>query len=464
MSQPEAVGAEVAEELVEERYDPGSNEDPSLASAGAVAQSVVAKLAIVGLNALTGILSARALAPAGRGALSAMNLWPIFLGSALTFGMPSAITYHVRQNRERRSELLSAAMLIGLLSGIVGAIIGTIFLPRWIPQYSPETIFFARIFVWACPMQSLALIGRNALECQDDFTSSNKLLVVSPALTALALVVLILTHHMTPVTAACAYVVVGLLPTFWMFSQLSRNYSLRLRELGNSCKKLLQYGLASYGVDLCGAMALYVDQALVVRVLSPEAMGTYVVALSVSRMLNVFHTSVVMVLFPKSVGQDPGVVREMTGRATRMSTLLTAITGLCVIAVGPQVLTLLYSAQYRSAGPVLRVLVIEVVLAGATTVLSQAFMALGKPAIVTALQLLGLLLTVPMVLLLAPHYGIFGAALALLLSTTFRFIFIMVSFPIFLKLPPPSVIPNTKDFSDLLRMVRRRLASRTAAA
>ena len=71
--------------------------------------------------------------------------------------------------------------------------------------------------------------------------------------------------------------------------------------------------------------------------------------------------------------------------------MLTAAAGACIILVGPQVLTLLYSAQYRSARrPVLRVLVVEVVLAGATTVLSQAFMALGRPGVVTVLQLLGL--------------------------------------------------------------------------
>ena len=88
VSQPEATAGEELDELQAE-----SGARPAMTSAGAIAQSVVAKLLIVGLNAATGILSARSLAPAGRGALTALTLWPIFLGSALTFGIPSALTY-----------------------------------------------------------------------------------------------------------------------------------------------------------------------------------------------------------------------------------------------------------------------------------------------------------------------------------------------------------------------------------
>ena len=49
----------------------------------AVAQGVVGYAAIIVLNASTGILTARALLPAGRGNLAAMTLWPLFLAYPL---------------------------------------------------------------------------------------------------------------------------------------------------------------------------------------------------------------------------------------------------------------------------------------------------------------------------------------------------------------------------------------------
>ena len=59
-----------------------------LTSVGAVAQSVAAKFVIIGINAATGIITARALLPAGRGELAAMILWPVFLANIFDLRIP----------------------------------------------------------------------------------------------------------------------------------------------------------------------------------------------------------------------------------------------------------------------------------------------------------------------------------------------------------------------------------------
>ena len=81
-----------------------------LSATSAFVQSAGAKLLIIGLNAVTGILTARALAPAGRGELSAMMLWYIFLASVFSFGVPSALTYRLRRHPEQISELSGARL------------------------------------------------------------------------------------------------------------------------------------------------------------------------------------------------------------------------------------------------------------------------------------------------------------------------------------------------------------------
>ncbi len=419
---------------------------PKISSTAAVAQSVGAKFFIIGINAATGILSARALQPAGRGELAAMILWPIFMASALTFGMPSALTFRLRSHPEKRSSLLGAAMLLALITGSIGALIGVIFMRAWIPQYSPHVILFARLFVLNAPLTALLFVGRAALESHGEFNASNKVLVVPPVLTLIWLIVLWRTGTLTSVNAATAYVVVGIPPLAWMLHHLWRVYRPTLRNFLVSARVLILYGIRAYGIDLCGTMALYVDQALVVRMLAPQMMGTYVVALSLSRILNAFHASVIMVLFPKAVSQPPETVRNMTGRAARMSTVLTAISGVGIILFGPYLLSMLYGREYTGANAVLRILILEVVLAGATQVLSQAFMALGRPGVVTTLQVIGLLLTVPLVLILVPRYGIVGAGLALLISTITRLTFVLSSFPLFLKMRVPNIFPQPGDF------------------
>jgi O-antigen/teichoic acid export membrane protein len=416
-----------------------------MSSVAAVVQSVGAKLLIVALNAATGILSARALQPAGRGELAAMILWPVFLAGVLTFGMPAAVTFRLKSSAENQSGLLGAAMVLALLTGALGALVGILFMPAWLPRYSPDVILSARLFALYTPFSAVLPIGRAAFESRGDFASSNRLLVIPPALTLLWLIVLWRTGTLTPARAGLAYVVVQLPPLVWMVHRLWGIYKPSLRSFVKSSRVLFDYGIRAYGVDLCGTLALYVDQALVVRMLAPELMGTYVVALSLSRVLNAFHASVVMVLFPKAVRRSPQTVREMTGRATRMSTLLTACAGVGVVALGPHLLGLLYGREYTGATSVLRILVLEVVLSGATLVLSQAFMALERPGIVTTLHVTGLLLTLPLMLLLVPRLGIVGAGLSLLISTSARLIFVLVSFPLFLNMRAPNIFPKLED-------------------
>ena len=149
----------------------------------------------------------------------------------------------------------------------------------------------------------LVVIGRAALESQGDFTASNLSLIGPPLLTLAGLLLLLFTHTFTPVNAAWCYVLSGLPPAALDGSLLLPRGAATFPPSCQSARLLLSYGIRSYGIDLCGTLSLYVDQALVVRILQPSLMGTYVVALSLSRMLNVFHTAVVMVLFP---GLCPG--------------------------------------------------------------------------------------------------------------------------------------------------------------
>ena len=429
----------------------------SLTPAGAVAQSVGTKFLILGVNAATGIITARALLPVGRGELAAMILWPVFLAGATTLGIPSALTFQLRSHPEKRSQLMGAGLALALLTSGIAMLAGFLFMSRWLGQYPTKAILCAQIFLLSAPLTSLLLVGRAGLESAGDFLASNKLQVCAPAITLMALLVLLASHTLTPYTAGVAYVPAGIVPVVWMSRGLWRRFRPSLNGFRNSARLLFSYGVRSYGIDLCGTMALYVDQALVVRILEPKMMGIYVVALSLSRMLNAFHTSVIMVLFPKAVSQSADVVREMTSRAMRMSTLLTASAGVAIVALGPQVLFLLYGPEYRSANLVLRILVVEVVLSGATLVLSQAFMAIGRPGVITALQLTGLLLTVPLMVLLVPRYGIVGAGAALLLSTTSRFIFVLASFPLFLKMPIPHIFPKREDLIYMAQAVANRI-------
>jgi O-antigen/teichoic acid export membrane protein len=413
--------------------------------AHAVIQSVASKAVILGLQGATGILTARVLRPAGRGELAAMILWPLFVASVTTLGVPSSLIYYLRHRPQERDRLIVNGFMMAAFFGVVAAAVTALVLPWWLRQYSAPVIRAAEWFLVTVPLCSITLAGRAVLEASHDFSASNAIQTLTPFATLIGLVLFFGMHQLNPYTAGVAYVAASI-PAFWFMAIRVRRLCTKAEAVKKAVmKQILGYGIRSYGIDLLGTLALQVDQVLVVSLLSPSAMGSYVVVLSLSRMLNLFQNSVVMVLFPKAAGQSIRDVVAMTGDSVRASGMVTAACGIPVCVAGPFLLGLLYGKEYTGAVGAMRILVLEVVLSGATFVLAQAFMALDRPGVVTILQAIGLSLSIPMMILLIPRYGIYGAAISLLTSTVARLIFVYSGFRLFLKTKPPRLLPNGND-------------------
>ncbi len=428
----------------------------------AIGQTVIARILIQGLNAGTGILTARLLLPAGRGQLAAITLWSSFLAGITTFGLPSALIYYMRNRPKQTGDLLVNGLVMSTLLSTVAALVGVLWMPHWLHQYPLWAIRSAQWFLIVTPLCSTAFVIRGALEASGAFKTSNVAQLLNPGVTLAILLGFLAVHRFNTFTASLAYILAAL-PVFGLLAWQARHLFAGAPWLSvASSRLLLSYGIRSYGIDLLGTLALQVDQVLVVSFLTPADLGLYVVVLSLSRMLNVFQLSVVMVLFPKAAGRTQADAVAMTGRAARMSLLLTGMCAVGVAVIGPLLLRIFYGRAYARSALSLRILLAEVTISGCVFVLAQAFMALGRPGTVTLLQAVGLALSVPLMLVLIPRYGIAGAAFSLLMSTCARFVFIYASFPLFLKTAPPSLLPRREDF-EILRQAFKRFERRAAA-
>ena len=412
----------------------------------ATLQTILVRLLILAINVATGIITARTLGPQGRGEQAAMILWPQFLAYAMTLGLPSALVYNLKRYSDEKSKLFSAALLLSTALGIVAMLTGVVFIPIWLAQYSAEVIRIAQWFMLTAPLSLLSVIFIAALEAQGDFTTSNQVRYLTPLITLGILSVLALAHALTPFTAGLAYLLAGVPIFFWMLPRLWNRFHPHWLGFDKSYKRLISYGLRSYGIDLINTLAAQVDQVLVVNLLAPASMGVYVVALSLSGMLSLFQNAIVTVLFPKAAARPVEEVIALTGRAARVNMALSFLTAITVMLLSPVLLRLLYGPDYMGAVTVFRILVIKTLFGGTTWVLAQAFMALGRPGTVTIMQGIGLGLSVPFMLVLIPAYGLEGAGIALVCSTTVRLIFVLMSYPLVLKVRPPGLLITREDW------------------
>jgi O-antigen/teichoic acid export membrane protein len=289
------------------------------------------------------------------------------------------------------------------------------------------------------------------LETLGEFTLANSTRYVPALITLVALSALAISHTMTPFLSAASYLAPPVVTAFWIGWKLRRSFTLRIFDMRPGLRVLSSYGLRSYGVDILATLSTQIDQVLVIGILSATNMGVYVVALNTSRVLQLLHQAVVTVVLPSAAGLEKERVVAMVGRATRVSTLIGAVFAVVLIALFPLLIPLFYGSEFGVAVRVAQVLTIEALLGGLIFVLAQTFMALGRPGLVTALQGFGLVVAVPCMFLLMPRLGLMGAALALLISTGCRLIFLFVCFPLVLHVPVPSIVPVGADFASLRR-------------
>ncbi len=418
----------------------------------AIALSMLSRVVMIGVNVATGMITARALAPTGRGEQAAMILWPVLLSYATSFGLPASLSYFLKRSPEKKSELLSSALILGLALSALSGVIAAVLMPRLLGHYDDQVILAARLFLLYLPMGTFSFLARAALEADDKFGVSIWSQLLTPALTLVMLLAFLVVGRLTPITAAMSYTLNGLPVSLWLWGRLRKSFRVSFLNPIPLARKLLTYGLPAYGIDLCGTLAGNVDQAMVVNFLEPKAMGIYAVAISVSRMVNLAQSSVTMVLLPKAAGSDPDQAVALTAKAARASAFLTALVALAVLIVSPIATRLLYGTDFLPAVGPIRVLTIEALIGGTVMVLAQAPMALGRPALVTTLQMCGLAFTIPLMFILLPRLGLLGAALALLISTCMRLVLMLGCFPLVLKYPIPRLLLSREEFSHLLQI------------
>lgn len=425
-------------------------------------RTMMFSIMILGINMLTGILTARYLGPTGRGEQAAMVIWSQFLAFCMTFGVPSALIYNVKKKTEDAATLYSTALWMGLASGCAAAGLGVAIVPYWLDTYSADVIRFSQWSMALVPLMVLSQINNAMMQVRGEFRLYNRLRFLIPLSTLVLLGILIAANAMDAHATALAYLLPSVPFYLWTTLRLIGIYKLALKRTFQSFKKLFTYGLGSYGNDLLGNVSYYIDQIVVIGLLSPAQLGLYAVAVSLSRVVNVFSTSIIVVLFPKASGLPKDEVVALTFRVFRIGIFVSLLVSGVIMLLAPFVFTWLYGPDFREALAVFRLLLLEVAISGGTMVLAQAFMALGKPKIVTILQGLGLLLVIPLLSVLVPRMGLVGAGWAMLSSVLLRFLFILINVRFTLKSKVPGLFVTKADIrwlkSSIAQYARRKPA------
>jgi O-antigen/teichoic acid export membrane protein len=288
------------------------------------------------------------------------------------------------------------------------------------------------------------------LMARDRFLAYNALRLAQPVLSLVLIASLWMAGALTPYTAAAA-VLISYVPA--LFFALAELWSRPPASGGfvDASRRLLSYGIRAYGQDLVSTLADQMDRVLVVGLVNPAMMGLYVVGSNLAQALQVVPAATVTVLFPKAAGQSKDEAVALTGRAVRVTLAAMIGTAAAAALAGPLVIGLFYGQEFLGAVPVLRVLLADVLLRGVVRVLAQAFMASGRPGLVSIVQGMAIGVSIPLVLLLVPRYGLVGAGLGMAIASAFHLVVILACFPLVLGHAVPRLRITIDEAVALLR-------------
>lgn len=423
--------------------------------AASTVQTIVRSVVILGINFLTGVLTARFLGPSGRGEQMAIVVWPQLFAWTCLFGLPQALVYNIRRDPERGPGLIPTAIILGMVGGCIAGGIGAIIVPRWLHHYDRTVIVLAQ---WAiiviAPLTVLLSIIMATIQAAGRFNLLNRIAVLPPLLTLALLGTLLATGHFSPRFTALAYLIPSI-PVFgyallWVMRIYPRGAGVRR----SAARTLLSYGMRAWGGDLLVMLSGHVERALLVGLLSPATLGLYVVAQSLILPLLVVQGATSTVLLPNSAGRTLSQAKELAGFAIRINVLIIMVGVLVLGAAAPWLLTFFYGPSFAAAAGPFRILAVNTIFDAANVLAIQLLLAIGRPGLVATVQGIGLAVFVPTVLLLVPRFGLEGAALAWLASSVSRFAAIYLSFPLMLQTSPPWPIPRKADLTEVFARLR----------
>lgn len=367
---------------------------------------------------ISGILVARMLGVTSRGHLALLTLMPIMISQLGSLGLPAAATFFVARDYQNRRRVVHALVRPAVTQAVGLTLVHGAIVWRLVSG-QPTGV---QVAGWLTLIGTPAILGQQyglaILQGQQRFGIFNVLRVVTPAIYAAGGVALASAHRggIVPVAViwTVSYVSVSLA------ALLAVTLHLRSAPLGErvELRPLVKYGVQSLLGWVSPVEGLKLDQAAVGLMLSPKALGLYVVGLSFTN-------------FPRFIAQGIGMIGvaqvaaepDTRGARRALKRFVSLGTGLSLAVVvilglgSGRLVPLLFGAQFRDAVTVSRLLLISAFLMCVRRLLSDGARGLNRPFAGSAGEIASWAVLLPGVLVLGPRYGIAGVALALIASS-----------------------------------------------
>jgi O-antigen/teichoic acid export membrane protein len=379
----------------------------SLVRAGALTVSVT--VAALSFNLVTGILIARALGPAGRGAVTAALAAPPILSWLFEMGVGGAAVYHQARHPEQAAKLIGTWLAMLSPLAVVGVGVGELLLPHLLAAQSDHTLLLARILMLNVALVFLGDLMYGVVLGDHDFVFFNAMRLLQPLLVMTTYLVLWATAALNVTTAVAANAGTAALVIAIVTTRVLRRHGLGRPSVALG-RTTFWYGLRAHSAQTASLVNTRLDVLIIPAFVAASGVGFYSVASSIASVVMNVSGSIGTIVFPAAAA------RGLAGRGAVVKSLYAtlAIAGLLALSLGVFArvgVHLVYGSSFDGSVLPLRILLVGAVLyAGAGTVCSGLY-ALNRPFTAGMAQMGAAAVTVAGLLVFLRVGGIEAAAI-----------------------------------------------------
>jgi O-antigen/teichoic acid export membrane protein len=383
-------------------------------SSAVTVQTFAAQLAGLVCGLASGVLIARFLGPAAKGAVAVYTLVAGALALAGNLGLGIANVHLVAKGEVTARQAWANSLAVAAGAGTVLAVAVFFAAPvLGIVVRRPLDMGLLSIALAAVPLLILFDLQLNLLQGMGDIRSSNRAGLARQALRLAALVPLVALLPGATAGALWASNAALIAANLWCLSVLGRRRAVAWIPDWSSLVRSLGYGLTTLPGQLIQFFNYRLDILLLAYFWTNREVGVYSVAVFMAELVWYVPQAVITVLLPRvsATGADGGGL-AFTSRAIRHTVLWSVLCALALAAAAPVIIPFLYGRPFADAVPALWILLIGIAALAPGKLAVAHLAATGKPQYYTYLALAGIGLSVVLDLALIPRYGIIGAAAA----------------------------------------------------
>src|SRR5437763_3750057 len=248
---------------------------------------------------VSSLVGARALGPAGRGALLVVVLWPPVIAMLAGLGLPTAYKYWMAKEPERGSRLFSNAVIYSTIVGGISILVADLIVPHLVGSRSPQVMTLLRIYQINIPAALFLNLMRGLLEGTRRFGWAGAARLLFFIVQGPGFAILWVSGNLTVATATYILIIgqtaSTLLGLFAVWHQLRPRWQPSWSELKSS----MHYGLRDYPGGVADFTTLRLDQLMLGAMASNVAIGLYVIAVRLSEMTTLVAGAIGSALMPE---------------------------------------------------------------------------------------------------------------------------------------------------------------------